>query len=176
MNEKFELGENSIVARHQRRTKSFHIFNKIMNGVFIFLYKIYFLPLLGIGKRMALVYTIGRKTGKRRITPVLALDFYTGKLTFYVARGKKAHWLLNILAVENQIVKVQRGFKITKAKAILVDDKDEKYNHLKFYFEELNEAKYIFGYNKKKYGDVFDTKEFEDILGIIEFLQINPIE
>jgi len=64
MNEKFELGENSIVARHQRRTKSFHIFNKIMNGVFIFLYKIYFLPLLGIGKRMALVYTIGRKTGK----------------------------------------------------------------------------------------------------------------
>ena len=172
MPEKFKLGEKSIVARHHEGKKMFRFFNKIMNGVFIFLYRIYFLPLIGIGRSMALVHTIGRKTGKKRTTPVLSLQFYTGKLTFYVARGRKANWLMNILATENQIIKIQKGFKRKKVKAILVKDKEEKFNHLKYYFEELDEAKYIFGYDKKKHGDVFSTIEFNKILEMIEFLQI----
>ena len=172
MSEKYKLGEKSIVARHHEGKKLFRFFNKIMNGVFIFLYRIYFLPLFGIGRTMVLVHTIGRKTGKKRTTPVLALQFYTGKLTFYVARGRKAHWLKNILAAENQMIKIQKGFKRMKAKVVLVKDKDEKYNHLKYYFEELDEAKYIFGYDKKKHGDVFKTIEFNKILEMIEFLQI----
>ncbi len=125
---------------------------------------------------MVLVHTIGSKTGKKRTTPVLALQFYTGKLTFYVARGRKAHWLKNILAAENQIIKIQKGFKRKKVKAILVKDKEEKYNHLKYYFEELKEAKYIFGYDKQKHGDVFSTNEFNKILEMIEFLQIEFID
>ena len=176
MSEKFKLGEKSIVARHHERKKLFRFFNKIINGVFIFLYRIYFLPLLGIGRSMALVHTIGRKTGKKRTTPVLALEFYTGKLTFYVARGRKSNWLMNILATENQIITIQKGFKRKKAKAILVKDREEKYNHLKYYFEELDEAKYIFGYDKVKHGDVINTEEFMKILNMIDFVQIEFIE
>ena len=176
MTEKFKLGEKSIVARHRRRTKSFHSFNKIMNGVVIFLYRIYLLPLFGIGKKIVLVDTRGWKTGKRRTTPVLALKFYTKKLTFYIARGKEAHWLKNILVTEDHIFKIQKGFKRMKVKGILVKDSNEKFRHLKYYFEELDEARFIFGYEKEKHGDVFETEEFRAILDIIEFLQIEPVE
>jgi len=176
MPEKFELGEKSIVARHRERSKSFHIFNKIMNGVVIILYRIYLLPLFGIGKTIVLIHTRGRKSGKRRTTPVLALKFYTEKLTFYIARGKKAHWLKNILATEDHIFKIQKGFKRMKVKGILVKDSDEKFKHLKFYFEEIDGAKFIFGYEKEKHGDVFKTEEFRTILEIIEFLQIEPVK
>ncbi len=176
LSEKFKLGQSSIVARHKNRTKSFHIFNKIMNGVLIFLYRIYLLPLFGLGRKIVLVHTVGRKTGKRRTTPVLALWFYTDKLTFYIARGKKAHWLKNILAENNNEFKIQKGFKRKKVKGILITDAEEKYKHLRFYFEELDEAQMIFGYNKKKHGDVFETEEFREILDIIEFLQIEPLK
>jgi hypothetical protein len=174
--EKFELGKRSIVARHKKRTKSFQIFNKILNGVVIFLYRIYLLPIFGIGKKIVLVHTVGRKTGKKRTTPVLALWFYTDNLTFYIARGKETHWLKNILATQNHQFKIQKGFKRLNVKGILVTDKEEKFKHLKFYFEELKEAKVIFGYEKKKHGDVFETEEFLEILDIIEFLQVEPWE
>ncbi len=176
MSEKFKLGEKSIVARHRSRTRSFRFFNKIMNGVSIFLYRIYLLPLFGIGKSIILLDTIGWKTGKRRTTPVLVLYFYTEHMTLYIARGMKAHWLKNILAVDNQIFKIQKGFKKMQVQGVLIEDTEEKFKHLKYYFEELPEARMIFGYNKEKHGDVFHTEEFKEILDIIEFLQIKPLK
>ena len=119
--------------------------------------------------------TIGWKTGKRRTTPVLALHFYTEYLTLYIARGMKSHWLKNILASEDQIFRIQKGFKKIQVQGVLIEDQDEKFKHLKYYFEELLEARYIFGYDKKKHGDVFQTEEFKEILDMIEFLQIIPI-
>ena len=57
-----------------------------------------------------------------------------------------------------------------------INKNDEKFKHLKFYFEELDEAKFIFGYEKEKHGDVFETEDFKEILNIIEFLQIEPLK
>ena len=176
MSENFKLGEKSIVGRHRTRTKSFHFFSKIMNGVSIFLYRIYLLPLFGIGRRIILIDTIGWKTGKRRTTPVLALHFYTEYLTLYIARGMKSHWLKNILATENQIFRIQKGFRKYQVQGVLIENPDEKFKHLRYYFEKLPEARYIFGYNRKKHGDVFQTEEFKEILDNIEFLQIIPIK
>ncbi len=175
MVEKFQLGEKSIVARHKKRTLTFRIFNKVMNGVFIFLYKIYLLPLFRIGNKMVLVHTIGRKTGKKRTTPTLIFTFYTGRFTLYVARGMKAHWLKNILATEDQIIKIQKGFKKWKMKATLIEDQAEKSQHLRFYFDEFPVAKSIFGYDKKKHGNVFETEEYAEILKLIEFVQLLPV-
>ena len=176
MSDEFRLGEKSIVSRHRTRTKKFKFFNKIMNGVSIFLYRVYLLPLFGIGRRIILLDTIGWKTGKRRTTPVLALHFYTEYLTLYIARGMKAHWLKNILASENQEFRIQKGFKKMHVQGVLIEDQEEKFKHLKYYFEELPEARYIFGYNREKNGDVFQTEGFKEILDIIEFLQIIPIK
>jgi deazaflavin-dependent oxidoreductase (nitroreductase family) len=133
------------------------------------------LPLFGIGNKMVLIHTVGRKTGKKRTTPLLIFTFYTGRFTLYVARGKKAHWLQNILATEDQIIKIKKGFKIWKVKATLIEDPSEKSKHLRQYFEEFSEARTIFGYNKKKHGNVFDTQEFKRILDIIEFVQLIPV-
>ncbi len=176
MSEVFKLGEKSIVAMHEKRTTGFKLFNKILNVVFISLYSIYLLPLFGVGRKMVLVHTIGRKTGKKRTTPTLIFTFYTSKLTLYVARGRKAHWLKNILATDSGMINIQKGFRKMKVLASLVEDKEEKFKHLKYYFEELPEAKGIFGYDKGKHGDVFSTEEFIRILNIIEFVQLEPVE
>ena len=175
MTEEYKLGKRSLVSLHRRRPLYFRIFNRIANGIFIFLYRIYLLPLFGIGNKMVLINTVGRKTGKKRTTPTLIFTFYTGKFTLYVARGKKAHWLQNILATEDQIIEIQKGFKKWKVKATLVEDPSEKSMHLKQYFEEFSEARTIFGYNKEKHGNVFDTEEYKRILNMIEFVQLVPI-
>ena len=175
MSEEFKLSERSIFAKHRKRTLFFRIFNKLANGIFIFLYGIYLLPLFGIGNKMVLVHTIGRKTGKKRTTPLLIFTFYTGKFTLYVVRGKKSDWLQNILATEDKIIKIQKGFKKRKAKAALIENPSEKFKHLRQYFEEFPEAKTIFGYDKKKHGDVFDTEEYKEILDIVEFVQLTPV-
>lgn len=175
MTEEFKLGKRSIVSLHIRRSFGFRIFNKIINGLLIFFYKIYLLPLFGIGNKMVLIHTVGSKTGKKRTTPTLIFTFYTGKYTLYVARGKKAHWLKNILATEDQIIKIQKGFKKWKVKAKLVENLEEKSMHLRQYFDEFSEAKSIFGYDKKKHGNVFETEEYKKILDIVEFVQLIPV-
>ena len=176
MSERFKLAENSIVGRNRKRTKRFHYFTKVLNGVIIFLYRIYLLPLFGLGKRIVIIDTIGWKTRKKRTTPVLALHFYTEFLTLYVARGIKSHWLKNILAADDQIFKIQKGFKKMQVKGVLIEDQKEKFKHLGYFFEELTAARGIFGYDKEKHGDVFQTEEFKEILEIIEFLQILPMK
>ncbi|MFX1254892.1 MAG: hypothetical protein ACFFCZ_24995, partial [Promethearchaeota archaeon] len=113
---------------------------------------------------------------KKRRKPVLYYTFHTGKLTLYSARGKKSDWFKNIFATEDAILKIQRGFKRMQVKAILIESEDEKYNHLKYWFENYMSARVIFGYEKKKHGDMYDTQEFKDIIDMIEFVQLIPIE
>ena len=175
MSKKFKLRKNSIIALHGRRTLVFRIFNKLANGILIFLYKIYFLPLFGIGRKIVLIHTLGRKTGKKRTTPTLIFTSYTGIWTLYVARGRKSNWLNNILAISDGIIRIQKGFKTKKVKAKLMTNKEEKFKHLKFYLERLPEANMIFGYNKKKHGDVSNSAEFASILEKIEFVQLEFI-
>ncbi|MFX0065992.1 MAG: nitroreductase family deazaflavin-dependent oxidoreductase [Candidatus Hermodarchaeota archaeon] len=175
-NEHFKLAEQSIVGRHQKRTKRFRSAERVLNSIFVFLYRINFLPVFGIGKRMILIETKGRKTGKTRRKPVLYYTFYTGQLTLYSARGKKSDWFKNIFCAEDAILKIQRGFERIQVKAILIESEDEKYNHLKYWFENYMSARIIFGYKKKKHGDVYNTQEFKDIIEMIEFIQLVPIE
>ena len=175
MSEKFKLTDRSIVARHQRGDLKFRKTTKILNGVFGILYRIYFLPLFGIGKSMILLKTIGRKTGKKRFTPVLCKVYYTGELTLYSARGLRADWLKNILATENQQAEIQKGFKKIRVSIKIIESIDEREEHLKFWMENFSDAKFIFGYQKRKHGDVTKTEEFKNIAKMIEFIQLIPI-
>jgi deazaflavin-dependent oxidoreductase (nitroreductase family) len=172
----FKLADRSIVGRHQKRTKRFTSFERVLNSIFVFLYRINFLPIFGIGKRMIVIETEGRITGKKRRKPVLYYTFHTGKLTLYSARGKQSDWFKNIFATEDTILKIQKGFERIQVKANLIESEDEKYNHLKYWFENYNSARVIFGYEKKKHGDVYETQEFKDIIDMIEFVQLVPTE
>ncbi|NPD90055.1 MAG: nitroreductase family deazaflavin-dependent oxidoreductase [Asgard group archaeon] len=176
MSEKFKLNEKSIVARHQKGNVRFRKFTKQLNRIFSFLYRINLLPLFGVGRTMILLKTIGRKTGKKRTTPVLCRIFHTGELTLYSARGKKADWLRNILADEKKQTNIQKGFRRMKVEAKLVEPVEEREEHLKYWFENLDDAKYIFGYERDKHGDVTATEEFKKIAKSIEFIQLIPVK
>ncbi len=176
MNEKFKLSDKSIVARHQKGDAKFRKITNRLNRVFSFLYRINLLPIFGVGKSMILLKTIGRKTGKKRITPVLCRVFHTGELTLYSARGMKADWLKNILADEKKQTNIQKGFKRMRVQARIVEPTEEREEHLKHWFENLDDAKYIFGYKRNKHGDVTETEEFKKIAKTIEFIQLIPVE
>ncbi|MCG3221365.1 MAG: nitroreductase family deazaflavin-dependent oxidoreductase [Candidatus Heimdallarchaeota archaeon] len=172
----FKLSEKSIVARHQKGNAKFRKSTKRLNKVFSFLYRMNFLPMFGVGRSMILLKTVGRKTGKIRITPVLCKVFHTGELTLYSARGMKADWLRNILADDKKQTDIQKGFKRMRVQAKLIEPINEKEEHLRYWFENLNDAKYIFGYDRNKHGNVTETEEFKEIAKNIEFIQLIPVK
>ena len=167
--------KGSIVYRHQERKSSFTKFERRLNRVFIFLYRTYFLPLFGLGRVMILIQTTGRKTGKKRIKPVLCRRFHTGKLTLYSPRGMKADWLKNILATEDYIFKIQKGFKQLNVKAIIIQDEEEKMHHLEYWFNNYSDAKSIFGYDKTKHKGIIGTEEFKNLAKMIVFIQLDIV-
>ncbi|MCX6056309.1 MAG: nitroreductase/quinone reductase family protein [Chloroflexi bacterium] len=67
-----------------------------------FLYSIGFGPILG--HLILLLTTIGRKSGKKRITP-LQYEIIENKYVFGAARGAQADWVQNIL--KNPLVEIQ---------------------------------------------------------------------
>ena len=166
---------NSIVSKHRASKSSFRKQTKIMNKVLVFLYRFYVLPIFGIGKSMLVIETIGRRTGKRRRTPTLHNTFYTNNITLYSARGKNADWIRNIRAQKEKIVFVYKGFKRFRAKAIFVDEPEEKIKHLRFFCENYKGAKFVFGYNKKKHKNIFDTEGFNLFAQTLEFVQLVPL-
>ncbi len=176
MRNEFGLSEKSIVARHQKGDSKFRKNTKRLNKIFSFLYRSNLLPLFGIGRSMILLKTIGRKTGKKRITPVLCKVFHTNVLTLYSARGMDADWLKNIQASEKMQFSIQKGFKRMKVQARIVGSTEEKEEHLKYWFEHMDDAKYIFGYSRRKHGDVTSTEGFKEIANTIEFIQLIPVE
>ena len=176
MSDEFRLSEKSIVARHQKGNPSFRKNTKRMNKIFSFLYRINILPLFGIGRTMILLKTVGRKTGKKIYTPVLCKVYHTNILTLYSARGKNADWLKNILANEKMLFNIQKGFKRMKVQAKIVESMEEKEEHLKYWFDNMSDAKLIFGYSRRKHGNVIETRGFKEIARTIEFVQLRPVD
>ena len=74
MNKTFPTPD-SIVAQHNEGSKEFRKKVRRLNKIVSFLYRIYLLPLFGIGKTLLIIETIGRNTGKRRLNPVLYYRF-----------------------------------------------------------------------------------------------------
>ncbi len=167
--------EGSIVYRHQERKSGFTKFERRLNRVFIFLYRTYLLPLFGLGRIMILIQTIGRKTGKKGIKPVLCRRLYTGKLTLYSPRGMEADWLKNILATENHMFKIQKGFRKFNVKATLIQDEAVKIQHLEYWFNNFRDAKSIFGYDQTKHQRIIGREEFNNLAKMIEFIQFDIV-
>lgn len=165
---------NSIVSKYRASNSSFRKQTKRMNKIVICLYRFYVLPLFGIGKSVLVIETIGRKTGKKRRTPTLHNSFYTNKITLYSARGKNADWIRNIRAQKEQEIIVYKGFKRFRAKAIFVDEPEEKIKHLRYFCENYKGAKFVFGYNKKNHKDIFETEDFRLFAQTLEFVQLVP--
>ena len=69
-------------------------------------------------------------------------------VTVIASRGEKTHWLLNLEA--NNKVTLQLGFKKYKVTANIIEDTQEIFTHLDWYFENHPSlSKSFMGYDKK---------------------------
>ncbi len=93
-------------------------------------YKIGLGPILG--KFVLLLTTIGRLSGKKRVTP-LQYEEIDGKFYLGSAFGKKSDWVKNIL--RNPCVDVQVRFKKYSGKAIVIDDPEQIIDFLLIRYE-----------------------------------------
>lgn len=100
--------------------KAFHARVKHGNRVLAPLYKLRLLPLLGVGKRIMLLTTRGRKSHKLRDIPIgyfrIDDDIYV-----FSGWGKAANWYQNMLAYPDDVY-VQIGFRRFQARAEVVED------------------------------------------------------
>ncbi len=96
---------------------------KIINMFIAPLYKLYLLPLLGMGKLVLVLTTRGRKSGKRRDTPI---GYFRYKDTMHLISGwgTEANWYKNIRAYPDDVY-VQVGFHRFRARAEQVQDREE---------------------------------------------------
>jgi len=167
---------DSIVVKHNGESEKFRKKLRRTNKVVSFLYRLYLLPLFGAGKKLMIIETIGRNTGKRRLNPVIYDIFYTGKITIVLARGRNTDWLKNIDATNDGVFKIHKGFKKFKVKKVLIEDDIESYKHLEQFCLNYESAKGFLGFDKETDMDLLNTEEFRNILNIIQFIQLEIVE
>ncbi|OLS32882.1 MAG: hypothetical protein HeimAB125_04550 [Candidatus Heimdallarchaeota archaeon AB_125] len=162
---------NLLFGDSESQKKTLKTWKRLNKYFTIPLYKLNILPLLGVGKIFLLLYTTGRKTGKKRITPVE----YRRKddvIHFVAGRGKKAHWLQNMLAKPDD-VKVKIGFKKYRIDFELLPSIEEKNDLFKWYVTEYPKAaKMLFGWNPKE--DDPTKADFASFSELVEIVKITP--
>ncbi len=146
-----------------------------INKIVAFLYRSHIAPLLGLGFIFVLMETVGRKTGKRRFTPVEYHRLYENKITVISSRGREADWVKNIKA-KNNTVRLHVGFKEYEAKALFIDNADTKQELLKSYCVKYPLfSKMLFGIDVKKERHILDSETFQSLADNLEFVAFEPI-
>jgi len=87
-------------------------------------------PLLG--KYVLLLITIGRTSGKKRVTP-LQYEEINGRIYLGSALGRKSDWVRNILV--NPVVDVQMKSTKFSGKAVVIEDPEQIIDFLMIRFE-----------------------------------------
>jgi deazaflavin-dependent oxidoreductase (nitroreductase family) len=145
---------------------------KLMNKLFtIPFYKVGIIPITPLRKVFLLLYTKGRKTGKKRITP-LEYRRKNGIIHVVAGRGKKAHWFKNLTANPDSL-KIQVGFRKFEATHKILESVSDKVDLLQWYVKKFpRDAKFLFGWDPK-----FDDPEKTDLshfASLIEIIQFHP--
>jgi deazaflavin-dependent oxidoreductase (nitroreductase family) len=126
--------------------RDFHSRLKVGNPWMVLFYRLGILPLIGMGKQMMLLSTIGRKTGKQRFTPI---GYYRvdGQVYVFSGWGKGASWFQNMQSHPDR-VQVQIGFKHSQARAEVINDPMEARQILEhFVMQDPEGAKLLMGWN-----------------------------
>ncbi len=123
-------------------------FRRLNKLIVIPLYRTRILPLFGAGRIFLLLNTKGRKSGKRRRTP---LEFHriNGKIHIISSRGENADWVKNIRKNPDDIY-IQVGFRSFHIKPIIIENKSEIEDFFKWYsVNHANAAKTGYGWDPK---------------------------
>lgn len=152
------------------KKKALDKFKFINNYLIIPLYRIGILPLLGFSRIFLLLITIGRETGKRRISP-LEYHRINNVIHIFSARGKEADWFKN-LQTNPEKVEVKLGFHSFKPKIEIIHSRKERLEVIKWYvLNHPNVAKHIFGWNGKT--DDPDSGILNHLIDLIQIIKLH---
>ena len=132
------------ISQQRKAIKKFKFANYFFNP----LYRIGLLPLFGFSRIFLLLITTGRKSGKKRISP-LEYHRINGVIHIFSGRGEKSDWFRNLHENPDD-VSVKLGFLNFKPKIEIIHDSKEKLEVIKWYIKtHPTSAQYLFGWNNK---------------------------
>lgn len=151
------------------RKKTLNKYKRLNKYLVIPLYRLRILPLLGFGRIFLILTTIGRKTGKKRRTP-LEYHWIEGIMTIFSGRGEDSGWLKNIRA-NPASVWVKHGFHSFPARVEFISNENDKLKIIRWYVvKHSRSAKMLFGWNKKI--DDPESSDFSKLLTTISIIQL----
>jgi deazaflavin-dependent oxidoreductase (nitroreductase family) len=157
---------NIIVDDQTKQKKAINRFKRINKYLVVPLYRMRLLPLIGFGRIFVLLSTRGRKTGKKRFTP-LEYHRIDGVIHVFSSRGEKADWYRNMLARPDD-VEVLVGFRRRQAKVEIINNFAQFKDLMRWYVTKHPRlAKSFLGWDVKK-----DDPEKADFSKIAKLLRI----
>jgi deazaflavin-dependent oxidoreductase (nitroreductase family) len=140
---------------------SFHARLKSFNPFMVALYRLGVLPLFGLGKRMMLITTRGRKSGQLRHFPV-GYARIDNVIHVFSGWGRGANWYKNLLAHPEE-VSVQVGFRRFPARAKVLDDpRDIQRTLERFVRQAPSQARDLMGWDPER--DRIATADFSPMI------------
>lgn len=162
----YNLNHKDVMIKN-KTLKKFKTLNKY---VVLPLYRLRILPLLGFGRIFLILTTQGRKTGKKRRTP-LEYHRIEGIITIFSSLGEDAGWMKNIQVNPDSLL-VRHGFHRFQPQVEIVRDMDEKLRILKMYIlKHGRSSKMLFGWNPKT--DDPETTDFTNLLKLITIVKLH---
>jgi len=151
------------------RVKTLKKYKSLNKYLVIPLYRLRILPLLGFGRIFLILTTIGRKTGKKRRTP-LEYHWIDRIITIFSGRGEDSGWLKNMRA-NPASVWVRHGFHSFPARVEFMSNENDKLKIIRWYVvKHSRSAKMLFGWNKKI--DDPESSDFSKLLTTISIIQL----
>ncbi|MHA2393411.1 MAG: nitroreductase/quinone reductase family protein [Promethearchaeota archaeon] len=160
---------NFTYSEEKHREKMLKKYRNLNKFLVLPLYRLKILPLLGFGRIILIITTIGRITGKKRKTP-LEYHWIEGIMTIFSGRGEESGWVKNIYG-NPESVWVRHGFHSFPARVEFVVTEEEKLRIIKWYIDKHSKlAKMLFGWNKEI--DDPETMDFSKLLNSISIIQL----
>ena len=155
------------------RVKTLKRYNMLNKYLVIPLYRLRILPLLGFGRIFLILTTIGRKTGKKRRTP-LEYHWIDKIMTIFSGRGEDSGWLKNIRTNPDSVW-IRHGFHSFPTRVEFMSNEYDKLKIIRWYVvKHSRSAKMLFGWNKKI--DDPDSSYFSKLISTIPIIQLFQIE
>jgi len=162
----YNLNHKDATIKNKTLNK-FKIYNKY---IVIPLYRLKILPLLGFGRLFLILTTRGRKTGKKRRTP-LEYRRIEGIITIFSSRGEDAGWMKNLRAHPDALL-VRHGFHRFQPQVEFVTNEDQKLEIMKWYVVNHGKAaKMLFGWDTKT--DDPETTDFSNLANLISIIKLH---
>jgi deazaflavin-dependent oxidoreductase (nitroreductase family) len=173
MNTKFPRKGSALygmITGNKEKTKRILNRWKKINKIVIFLYEIGFLPLFGIGGFILLLYTKGRRSGKKRVTP-LEYRQREGSLILFSGRGHRSDWYRNLMAYPED-VKLKLGFKMYEPLVDFISEPEELEEYLRWYINAYpKSSRFLFGWDPKR--DDLETSDLSSLVNILKIVKLD---